>query len=482
MLPDRPSLEHLKNEAKQRLRELRAQDPLARLTEAQRLVARAYGFSSWRQLKATVDARERARVFQAARTGDVDTVRRALEGGLHPGTTDEAGRTLHQVAKLLGHTEIELLLRDHQERDDRPPSVKAAVEAIQTAAAEGHVEDLRHRLDADPDLLDARGVDFHGQTALHKAAWRNQAASVRMLLERGANVGIRDYGDNAYPLHFAADAADLEVVRMLVEAGSDVIGDGDDHHVGVQGWATCLGRVREDVAAYLLGAGARLNLWSAIALDRVDDVRRFITDDPTLLTARMSRSDHRRTPLHHAAAVNRSQMVGLLLELGADVHATDAAGGTALTTAAREGADPRILTVLEQAGVRLDLLAALSLERYDVAQQMLEDDPARIGPDGPDTIALHLLVAKRNTRAVRWLIEHGVDVNAKRVLWECNSTALHVATEHSGDAIELTHMLLDAGANPDIRDDKYQATALGWAEFLGRPKIAALLRTRGATR
>ncbi len=42
-------------------------------------------------------------------------------------------------------------------------------------------------------------------------------------------------------------------------------------------------------------------------------------------------------------------------------------------------------------------------------------------------------------------------------------------------------MLLDAGANPNIRDDKYQATVLGWAEYCGQPRIAELLRQRGAT-
>jgi hypothetical protein len=113
-----------------------------------------------------------------------------------------------------------------------------------------------------------------------------------------------------------------------------VIGDGDDHQLTVVGWATCLGRVREDVADYLLGKGARLTLWSAIALDRADEVRRLVQGDPALLTARMSRNEHRRTPLHHAAAVNRPDIVRLLLELGAAVDATDDAGGTPLSTAA----------------------------------------------------------------------------------------------------------------------------------------------------
>ena len=88
-------------------------------------------------------------------------------------------------------------------------------------------------------------------------------------------------------------------------------------------------------------------------------------------------------------------------------------------------------------------------------------------------------MAKRNEEGVRWLIAHGVDVNAKRFLWECNSTALHVTTEW--EATELTQLLLDAGADPSIRDDKYDATVLGWAEYLDRPKIAELLRQRGAT-
>jgi hypothetical protein len=56
-LPPKPSLERLKNEAKQRLGGLRARTPAAKLAEAQHLVAREYGFAHWRALKAVVDAR-----------------------------------------------------------------------------------------------------------------------------------------------------------------------------------------------------------------------------------------------------------------------------------------------------------------------------------------------------------------------------------------------------------------------------------------
>jgi len=478
-LPARANLEHLRNEAKQRLKDLRARDAAARLSDAQLLVARDYGFPSWRRLKAAVDDRERARVFAAAREGDVAVVRQALERGFNPGSSDADGRSLHQLAKILGHTELELLMRDYQERDERSDQVKQAVAAIQSAAADGRADELRGLLDEHPDLLDARGVEFNKQTALHKAAWKNRPECVQLLLDRGADVRIRDFGDNAYALHFAAEGADLAIVRVLVEAGSDVDGEGDDHQVGVLGWATCLGKVREDVAAYLLSAGARLNIWSAIALDRADDVRAFVRRDPALLTARSSHNDHHRTVLHHAAAVNRPAMVRLLLELGAPTEATDATGATALTIAAVEHADPSILAMLERAGARLDLLGALTLRRYDLAGRMVADDPARIGPDGRDTIALHLLVAKRDADGVRWLIEHGTDLNAKRVLWDCNHTALHITAERG--ATELARMLLDAGADPGVRDDKYQATVLGWAEYCGQPEVAELLRRRGVT-
>jgi hypothetical protein len=42
-------------------------------------------------------------------------------------------------------------------------------------------------------------------------------------------------------------------------------------------------------------------------------------------------------------------------------------------------------------------------------------------------------------------------------------------------------MLLDAGADPNIHDAKYDATVLGWAEFCGQPQVAKLVRERGGT-
>jgi ankyrin repeat protein len=483
-LPANPSLDWLRKTAKQRLLELRALQPDVKLHNVQLTLANSYGFKSWRALKAhidSVDPKSRDRVFDAARASDVAPVRRAFASGFDPATPDIDGRTIFQIAKALRHEAIELLARDVQGGANRPAGEAQAVLAILTAAQSGDVAGLGDHLDAHPALLNARGGGgFQKATALHLAALRNQHDAIRLLIERGADLNRRDFPDNAAPLHFAAAHGDLETIGLLVDAGADLEGKGDDYGIGVLGWATCFRVLRQDVADYLIGHGAALNIWTAIALDRADELRAMIARDPSLLSSRMTRNQHRRTPMHHAAAKNQVGIVRLLLELGADPLARDATGATALTTAAVEKADQSIVSALLAAGAKLDFLTALNMERYGEAETMVRDNPSRIGSDGDDTIALHLAVNKRNLVAIRWLLAHGVDVNAKRTMWDCNHTALHMTIE-SG-AIEIAALLLDAGADPNIRDDKYHATALGWAEFFGRTDFANLIREKGGLR
>jgi hypothetical protein len=71
-LPDSPSLNWLRKQAKRRLGELRQTNPEVKLSDAQFELAREYGFSSWRALKSHVDSLTvEGRLFEAARSGDV---------------------------------------------------------------------------------------------------------------------------------------------------------------------------------------------------------------------------------------------------------------------------------------------------------------------------------------------------------------------------------------------------------------------------
>jgi hypothetical protein len=80
-LPERASLEFLKKRAKERLAELRRENAAAKLTDAQLLIAREYGFPSWRALKAEIDGRAGTTVtefFRACQRGDIVAIRYLL--------------------------------------------------------------------------------------------------------------------------------------------------------------------------------------------------------------------------------------------------------------------------------------------------------------------------------------------------------------------------------------------------------------------
>jgi hypothetical protein len=55
-LPPRPSLDHLRKQAKELLRNIRLHAPHATLVDAQHALAREYGFPSWPKLKAHVES------------------------------------------------------------------------------------------------------------------------------------------------------------------------------------------------------------------------------------------------------------------------------------------------------------------------------------------------------------------------------------------------------------------------------------------
>src|SRR6478672_4595623 len=82
-LPDAPNLDWLRKQARRQLAELRRANAAARLSDAQLVVARSYGFTSWRALKAHVDSTTiDGRLFEVARRGDAYALRALLDA--HP--------------------------------------------------------------------------------------------------------------------------------------------------------------------------------------------------------------------------------------------------------------------------------------------------------------------------------------------------------------------------------------------------------------
>jgi hypothetical protein len=86
--------------------------------------------------------------------------------------------------------------------------------------------------------------------------------------------------------------------------------------------------------------------------------------------------------------------------------------------------------------------------------------------------------ARRKVAAIPTLVELGFDINAlgrgdipMEQAWE---SALHVAAG-DGDA-ELARLLLGLGADPDLRDTRFDSTPLGWARHFGQQATIALLQ------
>ena len=420
-LPDDPNLDWLRKQAKRRLDELRAANPSAQLSDAQFDLARRYGFTSWRALKAHIDALATdGQLFEAARNGD--------------------------VAKL-----AELL-------------------------------------DANPDKLYVRDKPYEW-TLLHAAAHNGRLAAVNFLLDRGLDVNAREKGDNTYPIHWAAAAGHVDVVRRLADAGGDVVGKGDDHALEVIGWATCWDGANDTahraVVDVLIAHGAQHHIFSAVAMGLADEVRRIVSADPSALSHRLSRNENHQTPLLFAVRTNRPEMVALLVELGADPLATDGDGYGATMYATSPHVDRAVLEAVRKLtaaeltsadrgsrrvhGNVTDLIASLSLGDEAAAERLVRDNADLLATGG----SLHLLAKRGDVRAVRWMLDHGADPNARWAHWDADVTPLHLAAlQGHADVVEA---LLAAGADPTIRDSKHDGDALGWAEHGGRADVVRIL-------
>jgi ankyrin repeat protein len=361
------------------------------------------------------------------------------------------------------------------------------------AARSGDVGSLGALLDKHADKLHARSGPY-GWSLLHTAAQNGHVAAVDLLLARGLDVNVREQGDNTYAMHWAAANGHLDVVRRLADAGGDVVGHGDDHALDVIGWATCWDQCHDAVAEFLVSRGARHHIFSAISMNRADDVRRIVTADPATLSSRMSRNEDHRMPLHHAVLKNRPEMVSLLLDLGADPLAVDGSGFFAAAYATSPRTDRRVMEAIhamtaaelisagrghrQPRGGTMDLVATLALGDWETAARLLREIPRLLDPGGASAGVLHLMAKRNDVAAVKWLLDHGADPNARWSHWDAEVTPLHLAVL-AGHA-DVVRLLVEAGADPRVRDSKHDSDAIGWAEFFRRRDIVQVLKARAA--
>jgi len=329
------------------------------------------------------------------------------------------------------------------------------------AARKGDINQLAALLDEHPDRLYARNKPYE-HTLLHVAAHNGKLKAVDFLLKRGIDPNTREKGDNTYAMHWAAAAGHLDVVRRLADAGCDVIGEGDDHALGMIGWATgwdgCDDATHRAIADFLISRGARHHIYSAMSIGDEDEVRRIVAANPAQLERPQSHNEDFRRPLHFAVHGNLHPMVKLLLDLGADPLGTDASGQTAVAYAMTpEIARPVVEAIRDRTGPTL--LNSVAVGDWVSAKRLMRQNPEAVAREG----VLHLMAKTGNIAAVKWLLEQGADPNARWNHWSDLLTPLHLAI--LGNHLEVTRALLAAGADPTIRDTEHDSDALGWAKF-----------------
>ena len=185
---------------------------------------------------ATVDPASRERrskaLLEAAETGATPRVRNLLTSGADVHYCKPTGETALWLAATRGTDECVRLLVDAGSNTNAragdyndPP--------LHRAAAGGWQDAVR-------TLLQARGIDKDGTsdlgwTALHCAAYGDNAAVIVILAKHGCSVNVVA-SKQGTPLHVAAWYHNLLAVKALVQSGADVVATNKEGCTPVQ-WA-----------------------------------------------------------------------------------------------------------------------------------------------------------------------------------------------------------------------------------------------------
>ncbi|MDX3925387.1 MAG: ankyrin repeat domain-containing protein [Shinella sp.] len=466
-LPADATLESLKKQAKSFLKSLKSADPAALrraepyfavpaamgLQDAQLVLAREFGFSSWTKLKAHIE--------------------RPSGAGEAPDRLANRFLSLAPVSYLSSipadparFAQAADLLQTHPDIAD---------ESLHVAAAIGDAERVRRWLSRDPRLLDRKGGPFDW-TALTYAAYarlpgRSSLPAARVLLENGADpnafwmdegqyrftvltgvFGHGEAGKERQPAHPDCEA----FARMLLNAGADPNDSQALYNRMFEPDDDCLRLLIE----YGLSASDRNN-W-------------LVREDGRLVENGERVFDYQ---LAWALQNGMADRVRLLVGHGAD-PARPVNGRTPYEWALL-GGNEELAAYLVSKGAQVRPLADTDRLVRACASLLREEAEAMVGVD-PGLVArteaahpslLHEAAGSGERERAALLLRLGFDVNRMT-----SRTPLHEAALH-GD-VEMARLLIAHGANTALRDPHHHAPPIGWALYNGRTEMAEFLKTQ----
>lgn len=434
-------------------------------TDAQLVIARQFGFSSWPKLKAHLEL-----VARYARSPHEQPVG-------EPMTDDQAvvDEFLRLACLTYGDDDPDRFRRAQALLEQHDWLERAS---IHTIAATGEVDAARELLERDPSLASLVGGP-HGWEPLLYLTYsrvplrpgRSAVAVARLLLEHGADPNAGYLWEGLIPPFTALTGAlggggtipkhpeELALARLLLQAGADA---NDGQALYNQGW----GPNRDEdwlelLFEFRLGTGDG-GPWRQLLGERQDSPRKMLQD---LLIA--------------AAAHGLTHRVRRLLARGVDPEGREIKhpiyqGRSPVQQAALNG-HMDIVSLLVDAGASWEhdqvdeLIATAMAGNHPAVEGLLATDPGlrqRAIERCPEQL---VRAAEQDSYdAVALLIELGFDVNARS-----RTAPLHEAAMRGN--LRVIRLLLDHGADPNIHDTGYDATPAGWAEHHGQHKAQQLL-------
>ncbi|KAL4876756.1 ankyrin repeat-containing domain protein [Aspergillus karnatakaensis] len=341
------------------------------------------------------------------------------------------------------------------------------ITALQTAALYSNASMVTKLIELGADLhTEADGARY--LSALQIASERNEVEILQVLLDAGSDVN-RVGGQEGTSLQAAAFKGSLEAAERLIEAGADVNISG----VGSNGSALMAAAIEEhtEVVKLLISHGADVNVaggnyyeypLQAAAYYGAEDIAQALVDAGADVNAIGGMYG---TALQAAARGGELDVCQILLNNGADPNIVAARCGTALAGAYLEGYY-QIISLLYRFGASHALIggqfgSALGCSIFGSCQTLVTSLLRRHGADpnsqcGKYKSTLQACVcANRGDDVFEVLLENGADVNAQGGVL---GTPLIAATSHG--EVELMNALLDHGADVNLHGNWKCRTAL----------------------
>ncbi len=237
----------------------------------------------------------------AVREGHTEVVRVLLERGANPDPYEHmlrnhAGITTLEIARLRGFDEVVTLLETARRSDQDKVSEKDPIRELLALPpgelTDVHFDQISALVEEDPARV--RAADDDGNTLLHRAAQIENAplTLIDHLVESGADLEAKNF-------------LGYQPIHLTIWSNSPWRGSGFR---------------RLDVTRYFVEKGAELTIHIAAALGDRERVELLLEEDRSRANAPDTCSIR---PLSYAAIYQRSNIVKLLLEAGADPNAEE---------------------------------------------------------------------------------------------------------------------------------------------------------------